>query len=136
MQRKNVIFVLGVLLLGTPFHGDFRSIIVAASELPTTPPDVTGLFIALQDNTLIVEMKSLEAKGIASSLPTSTRNQRGPQAEVVLTSETMLYRETTDSSEPLSAKNQTIHQRVEPATLDDLDSQSMLMVWGARAGFV
>lgn len=154
MQHNNVTFVLGVLLLGAaafiggrlltqrvdpfvlgaPFEGDFRSLIVAASDLPTTPPEVTGPFITLQDNTIIVEMKSLEAKGIASSLPSSTRNQRGPQVEVVLTSETMIYRETTDPSEPLSAKNQTIHQTVEPATLDDLDSQSMIMVWGRKSG--
>lgn len=94
MQCKNLIFVLGILLvgaaafiggslltqgvdpfvLGAPFQGDFRSLIVPAPELPSTPPEVTGPFIALQDNSVIVEMKSLEAKSIASSLPSNTRN--------------------------------------------------------------
>lgn len=154
MQRRNFIFVLVILLvtaaafiggrsltqrvdpfvLGMPFEGDFRSMIVPAPELPTTPPDVTGPFITLQDNAIIVEMKSLEAKSIASSLPSNTRNQMGPQVEVVLTGETMIYRETTDPSEPLSAQNQTIRQTVEPATLDDLDMQSMIMVWGRQSG--
>ena len=46
----------------------------------------------------------------------------------------MIYRETTDPSEPRSAKNQTIHQTVETATLDDLDSHSMIMVWGRKSG--
>ena len=154
MQCKNLIFVLGILLvgaaafiggslltqgvdpfvLGAPFQGDFRSLIVPAPELPTTPPEVTGPFITLRDNAIIVEMKSLEAKSIASSLPSNTRNQRGPQVEVVLTRETMNYRETTDPSEPLSAKNQTIRQTVEPATLDDLNPQSTIMVWGRKSG--
>ena len=154
MQRKNLIFVLGILLvgaaafiggrlltqgvdpfvLGAPFQEDFRSLIVPAPELPSTPPEVTGPFITLQDNSVIVEMKSLEAKSIASSLPSNTRNQRGPQVEVLLTRETMIYRETTDPSEPLSAQNQTIRQTVEPATLDDLGLQSMIMVWGRKSG--
>jgi hypothetical protein len=46
----------------------------------------------------------------------------------------MIYRETTNPSEPLSVKNQTIHPTVEPATLEDLDSQSMIMVWGRKSG--
>jgi hypothetical protein len=79
-------------------------------------------------------MKSLEASGMALSLPASMRNQRGSQVEVVLISETMIYRETTDPSEPLSAKNQTIHQTVKPATLDNLDWQSMIVAWGRKSG--
>ena len=76
----------------------------------------------------------MEASGLALSLPVSTTNQRGSQVEVVLTGETMIYGETTDTSEPLSAKNQTIHQTIEPATLDDLDWQSMIVAWGRKSG--
>jgi hypothetical protein len=46
----------------------------------------------------------------------------------------MIYRDTTEPSEPLSSKNQTIRQTVELATLDDLDSQSMIIVWGRKNG--
>jgi hypothetical protein len=120
--------------LGAPFEGDFRSMIVPASELPAALPAVTGQFIGRQDNTIIVEVKSLETGGMISSSPSNTRNQRGPQVEVVITSTTMIYRETTNPSEPLSAENQTIRQTVEPATLDDLDPRSMVMVWGRKSG--
>jgi hypothetical protein len=54
--------------------------------------------------------------------------------EVVVSGETMIYRETTNPSEPLSAENQTIRQTVESATLDDLDARSMVMVWGRKSG--
>ena len=46
----------------------------------------------------------------------------------------MIYRETTQPGKPFSAENQTVQQTVEPATLDDLDPQSMIIVWGRRSG--
>jgi hypothetical protein len=108
--------------------------ILPAPELPTTLPDVTGPFIARQDHTIIIEMKSLETDSLNTSSPANRRNQSGPQVEVVVTSQTMSYRETTQPDEPLSTQNQTIQQTVEPATLDNLDSQSMIMARGRRSG--
>lgn len=153
MQNKNLVLAVGVFLLlagaaafvggsrlnqrlglGVPFDGDFRSMIVPASELPTTPPEVTGPFVEQQDNTIIVEAKSLETGRIGSASATNTKGQSGPLLEVVITSETMIYRETTNPREPLSAENQSIQQTVEPATLADLDSRSMIMVWGRKSG--
>jgi hypothetical protein len=46
----------------------------------------------------------------------------------------MIYRETTQRSEPLLGGNQTLQQTVEQATLDDLETNSMVMVWGRRSG--
>ena len=120
--------------LGAPFQGDFRSMIVPAPELPTTPPDVTGPFVDRQDNTIIVETKSLETGGIGAASSENAKSQTGPLVEVVVTSETKIYRETTNPSEPLSAENQIIVQMVESATLGDLDSRAMLMVWGRQSG--
>lgn len=156
MQSKKPIFALSILTLvvgaaafiagrllnqrvdsvglGAPFEGDFGSMIVPAPELPTTLPEVTGPFVERQDNTILVETKSLQTGGMGSADSTNTKSQSGPLVEVVVTSETTIYRETTNPNEPLSAENQTILQTVEPATLDDLDSQVMLMVWGRKSG--
>lgn len=156
MPSKKLILILGVLILfvsaaaftggmllnqrsnpvdlGAAFVGDFRSMIVPAPELPITPPEVTGPFVERQDNTIIVETKSLGTGGIVSASPADTKNQSGPQVEVVVTNETIIYGETTNPSEPLSTENHTIQQTVKPATLDDLDSQAMLMVWGRKNG--
>jgi hypothetical protein len=156
MQNKKLFPVLGLLVvvvgvaafmggklldrqfdppaLGAPFEGDFRSMIVPAPELPTTLPEVTGPFVGRQDNTIFVEIKSMDTGGIVAASPADTKSQSGPQVEVVITGETLIYRETTQPSEPLSAENQTILQTVERATLDDLDSQAMIMVWGRKSG--
>jgi hypothetical protein len=152
MQRKRLLLVFGVLVLlvgaaflggrllnqrvhpvgvGGPFGGeDLRSIILPAPELPGTPPEITGAFIQRHDNTITVETKSLEA----GSRVSNSKNQNGPQVEVVVTSGTMIYRETTGPSEPFSAENQTVQQTVQEATLDDLDPQSMITVWGRKSG--
>jgi hypothetical protein len=108
--------------------------ILPAPELPTTLPEVTGPFVEQQDNTIIVEIKSLQTVGIGSASSTNTKSQSGPLVEVVITGETRIYRETTNPSEPLSAENQSIRQTVEPATLDELDSRAMVMVWGRKSG--
>jgi hypothetical protein len=117
-----------------PFPEDFRSLIVPAPELPTTLPDVTGPFVTQHDNTIIVEMKSLEAGSLAFALPSNTRNEGGPQVEILLTRETLIYRETTNPGEPLSAENRSIRQTVEPASPEDLDARSMIMAWGRKQG--
>jgi hypothetical protein len=117
-----------------PFRGDFRSMILPAPELPATLPDVTGSFVERQDNMIVIETKSLETSSVVSVSPANTRRQSGPRVEVVITGKTLTFRETTHPSEPLSAENQTIQQTVEQATLEDLDSQSMLMVWGRKNG--
>lgn len=156
MQNKNLVLAVCVFLLlvgaaaflgaallnhrtgpdglGVPFEGDFRSMVVPAPELPTAQPDVTGPFIERKDNTIVVELKSLEAGSIVSTSSAGTKNQSGPLVEVVITNQTTIYRETTQPTEPLSAENQTILQTVEAATLDDLDSRSMIMVWGRKSG--
>jgi hypothetical protein len=120
--------------MGAPFEGDFRSMIVPAPELPATAPAVTGPFVARQDNVLIVETKSLEADGIGAVSSENEKRQTGPRVEVFVSGKTAIYRETTNPSKPLSAENQTVVQTLARATLDDLDSQSMVMVWGRKSG--
>jgi hypothetical protein len=156
MQNKKLVLIIGILVLvvglaafirgkllnrefdplalSEPFTGDFRSMIVPAPELPTILPEVTGAFVERQDNTMIVETKSLETGGVLSVSSENAKSQTGPLVEVVVTGETMIYRETTQPDEPLSSENQTIQQTVEQATLEELDSQSMLMVLGRRSG--
>jgi hypothetical protein len=156
MQNKRMILVMVVLVLlvgaaafmgarelnqrtatidqGEPFKGDFRSILVPAPELPTTEPEVPGPFVERLDHTIIVETRSLGTSTLSTEPHADARSQSGPRVEVVVTNETMVYRETTQPREPLSPANQTILQTVEPATLDDLDSQSMVMAWGRKNG--
>lgn len=149
MQNKRLIVVLGILVLlvgaaafiggrflnqGLGSAGSITVTIVPAMELPTTSPEVTGPFIERQDNAVIVESKSLQAGGGGALPAPGARREAGPLVEVLVTSQTVIYRETTHLSEPLSEETQTIQQTVEETTLDDLNSESMVMVWGRRSG--
>lgn len=124
--------------------GDMMSIsinIVPAEELPKTPPEVRGLFVERKDNTIVVQSISLKAggkgivveKGEGGEVSSSADLESGPKVEVVVTNETTIYRETTEIKEPPEG-NQTIQQTVEESTLDQLNSQSMVTVWGRKSG--
>ena len=149
MQNKKLILDLGVLILFvgaaafigarllTKRVGPAGSIsvsLIPAVELPGTSPGSTGPFIERRDNIIIVETKSLDAGGVGSALPENARRQTGPTVEVVVTGETIICRETTQRNGPLLGGNQTIQQTVEHATLDDLEPNSMVKVWGRRSG--
>jgi hypothetical protein len=130
---------LGLAGLGGPIGGgDAMSIsvkVIPAPELPTTQPEVMGMFIERQDNTILVSSISLESGsggGVAAGSPADLNS--GPKVEVVVTGETTIYRETTEISGPPSGENQSVQQTVEETTLDDLNSQSMVSVWGRRSG--
>ena len=58
----------------------------------------------------------------------------GPKVEVVVTSATIIYQDTTDFSQAHPGENTTIQETVGEGTLDDLNSDSMIRVWGRRSG--
>ncbi|MCI0550432.1 MAG: hypothetical protein L0287_05720 [Anaerolineae bacterium] len=170
MRSKKIIVGLGILILlvgaaafiagrmlnngvsplspfGLMGNGDVMSFainVIPAPELPTTPPEVLGLFAERQDNTITISAISLEAGGGGVAVdsegedvavgPGSPVDHSGPKVEVVVTSETIIYRETTQLSGPPSAGSETVQQTVEVATLDDLNSQSFVTVWGRKSG--
>ncbi|HEY7533907.1 MAG TPA: hypothetical protein VH681_14130 [Nitrospiraceae bacterium] len=108
--------------------------ITPAPELPTTPPEMTGLFVERKDNTVIVRVVSFDAGlgGIAGNAP--EEGQSEPEVEVIVTGETTVYRETTEFRNPVAGQEFSIQQTVEEATLDDLNTQTMITVWGRKNG--
>ncbi len=168
MKNKRMILVMGVLVLvvgaaafiaggmlngkvsplsvfGLGGKGDimsFRVNVIPAEELPTTEPEVIGLFVERKDNTIVVSSIPLKAgnggvvvqKGEGESVAGSPVDlDSGPKVEIVVTNKTLIYRETTDMGKPPEA-NTTIQQTVEESTLDELNSQSMVSVWGRKSG--
>lgn len=121
---------------------EFSISLIPAEELPRTPPEIIGLFAERKDNTIVVQSTSLKTGGPGvvvhkgedgAALPSSNMNY-GPKVEVVLTNETMIYRDTTKIAKPTSSGTQTIQQTVEEATLDDLNPQTEITVWGRKSG--
>jgi len=124
-------------LFGLRGGGDVMSVrvnIIPAEELPKTRAEVVGLFVERQDNTIVVSSIPMKGGdgGIAAGSPVDMTG--GPQVEIVITNETTIYRETTELSGLPPGEHENIQQTVEESTLDDLNSQSMVMVWGRKSG--
>src|SRR5688572_19583493 len=66
--------------------------ILPAEELPKTPAEVEGIFVGRKDNIIIVEDDQPVGDG-ASGSPVGIGG--GPQSEVVITAETLIYHDTT-----------------------------------------
>ena len=162
MQNKRTILAMGILVLlvgaaafvggrmlnsnVSPLHflglggkGDIMSIainVIPAEELPKTPPAIMGQFVERKDNTIVVSSVSMKSGGGGVAVEPGSNGGlgEGPKVEVVVTNETTIYRETTDIGKPNPGETQTVQQTVEESTLDDLNTQSMVTVWGRKSG--
>jgi hypothetical protein len=117
-----------------------------APELPTTEPETRGSFVERKDNTIVIQEDTMEmGKGgvVVSEGPgggggpvtSGGPGGDGPKVEVVITNKTVIYRDATEMPPPSEAsESMVIQQVVEEGTLDDLTSDSMIMVWGRKNG--
>ena len=121
-------------LLGL-FAGEGDGIsILRAEELPEMSPEHEGIFVGRQDNMILVESDQHEGGGVSDG-PVGVGG--GPQVEVVVTTETLIYHDITQppARRPTGNDPRVLQQIVEEGTLDDLNiSQSLVMVWGRRSG--
>jgi hypothetical protein len=127
------LFTRGVSPLALFGPADDGISILPAEELPEMPPDVEGLFVERQDNTIIVE----DDQPVDSVSGSPVGIGGGPKLEVMVTTETLIYHDTTEppARRPTGGDPRVIQQTVEAGTLDDLSpSHSLVMVWGRRSG--
>ena len=142
---------VGPLGLGMPLGGggdvmSFSIEVTPAAELPTTRPEVIGLFAERKDKTIFIQSVSMGAGkggyvlqtggGEGEEVAGSPLDTGGPKVEVVVNNETVIYLETTQppSAPPSSGENLVMQQTVEEASLDGLTSQSSVTVWGRKSG--
>jgi hypothetical protein len=140
---------VGPLGFGMPMGGggDMMSVsiqITPAPELPTIEPETRGLFVERKDNSIILATISMDkggggvvvqaGGGDGESFAGSPVDNNGPKVEVVTTSETVVYLETTQPPRPPSSgENVVLQQTVAEGSLDDLTSQSFVTVWGRKS---
>lgn len=123
-------FVAGSLINDGSMGEERESLFTPAPEIPTTAAEVSGLLVERKDNTVILRTVSFDA-GAGWALgdadePMDTTS--GPKVEVVITGETTVYRTSYEISES------SIQQTVEETTLDDLNLEMMITVWGRKNG--
>ncbi len=122
-----------------------RIITQPSPNLPDRPAEVSGVFVERQDNSILVGTGGMTldvdlrlAPGGAIE-PQVSLGHDGPIVEVVVTRDTVIYRDETETPNPRSADiesgEHTVQQVVEPVdSLDELGSNTELQVWGERRG--
>ena len=143
-QRQPVRVVENVLDVGDG-PVSVRVTTLAAPELPHSPSDVHGVFVRREDNSLIVGTGAIElnvevrrTQGGAIE-PEVSLGHDGPEVEVVVTHDTVIYREETEqpggSGENRKGGEYTVEQVVkEVDSLDELGKNTEVMAWGSQRG--
>ena len=129
---------LGLIPMGPDGKISVRIQRTPAPELPTARPDLTGLFLSRDNNTILLQsMNGMAVKVVKENDAVSVSpadGSDGPKVEVVITGQTKIWHDTTQISGPPGSGEVGVQQTVEDDTLDDLNQQSMLMVWGRKNG--
>jgi hypothetical protein len=113
-----------------------------ARELPDRPAEAAGVFVRRQDNSIFVGTGNIELDVEVNGNTgerTVSLSHSGPEMEVVVTRDTIIYREETeispDSSGSRKSGEMTIQQVIKPAdSLEEVGENSELQVWGERRG--
>lgn len=114
----------------------FQLNVKPAEELPKTQPESMGMYVERKDNSIFIGtgeiMVAVKARGGADSEPQIDTSYSGDKVEVVVSKDTVVYRETTqlDPENP----EEEVQQTVEVSTIDDITPQSSITVWGRKAG--
>ena len=118
-----------------------RIIIEPSPELPDRPSEASGIFLRRQDDSIFVGTGSIEldVEVESGSDPVISLSSDGPEIEVVVTHDTVIYSDETDihGGEPGSRESgeKTVQQVIKPAdSLDELGLNTELQVWGKRRG--
>jgi hypothetical protein len=108
--------------------------ITPAPELPPIRADVSGLFVERQDNVLVVQAYTFGAGvgGLSGDAPMD--EESGTRVEVVVTSETEVYRDVTVLPDPVNGEIHGLQQAAGDGDLSELNPQTFLSVWGRRSG--
>ncbi len=105
--------------------------IVPAAELPTTQPNVRGSVVQRTDKTIsVVERSGFGPNGEANQAQSNTSSQ----IEVVVTNDTTIYHDITRANLNEGAPSGTIEQKLETGSLDGINPNSRITVWGDQSG--
>lgn len=105
-----------------------------APELPTTQPDVVGVFVERKDNSVFVGTGNIEfiVRAEVGEEPQADSSFSGDKIEVVISPDTIVYRDATnlDPDDPESEMQQV----VEESTINEITDQSSISAWGRKVG--
>lgn len=108
--------------------------ITPAPELPSRKADLTGTFVERKDNSIVVQSVSfgMGVGGVSNDTPMDENS--GIQVEVVVTSAAKIYVDVTQFPAPVNGEIHNVQQVAAVGSLDDLNEDSFISVWGRRTG--
>jgi hypothetical protein len=129
----------GILSLSSGGVGSSDHNFQPSKELPQTPPDVgKGIFDHRQGNSIFVgtgQVQMSMKQDPQSGQVQTYSSHNGPVVEVVVTKQTKIYKDTTmQQYNGQPPQGQTIHQVIEPGSLDEIGQSSSITVWGKKTG--
>jgi len=101
-----------------------------AEEMPDDPPDVGGLFVRRDGNTLFVGTGNMSGNRMNDG--TWHFQHDGPVVQVVTTRDTLVYRDDTLQQLGGVAPSGPIQQLLQPGSLAELGINSTVKAWGER----
>jgi len=135
-----VTFVAARYMNGGPgsFTGEeeHRGNLIQSEELPKAEPQTMGVFAERKDNIIIVapadSIRIMAPGPNQEGEPKMEADYVGDKVEVVISNDTTIYRDVT----PMGPENaeKDIHQVLELSTIDVISPQSVITVWGRKAG--
>jgi hypothetical protein len=107
-----------------------------AEELPDRPPDVTGLMIKAENNSIYIGIGPRRDFGFsAAGSGEYDADDFDAIVEVVVTRSTEMYKDVTGVQVLKPGQElETVRQKVAPLRLDELSGQGLIMAWGERRG--
>jgi hypothetical protein len=110
--------------------------LIQSEELPETEPQTMGVLAERKDNIIIVapadSIRIMAPGPNQEGEPKMEADYVGDKVEVVISSDTTIYRDVT----PMGPENaeKDIQQVLELSTIDAISPQSIITVWGRKAG--
>ena len=109
------------------------------------PPDARGIFDHLQDSSIFVDPSMVDQQdqggtstnqNDGSSRPSfgSSSDPNAPKVEVVVTAQTIIYKDVTVRGPGGSPVDFQVIEHVEPGSLDEIGELCLITVWGSRTG--
>lgn len=135
---------LEVVENGESYGGTVQVNFENPDELPDAPADADGIFVSRDGDTLTLGTGSIEVEieveQVNDQEPVEAVSavHSGPDVAVVVTDDTIVYRDTTPHPEPtraeLEAGTMTMQRTVTAGSLDDLGNNTLVQVWGHYDG--
>ncbi len=113
------------------------TIVEPSPDLPERQAEVSGVFLRREDNSVFVGTGNISVSVVVENGETTTAaDHSGPEVEVVLTHDTLFYRDETDINlEAAESGERQIQQVVRPVdSLAELAEGASIGVWGERRG--